>query len=605
MAKRRITRWGVLSVAAAGVLLLFSSTAVASPANDDFSMAQDLGTSLPASATGNTAGAGAESGEPAHGGVPAAHSVWYRWQAPATEAVKVNICEGTSDTGSHDVAIRLAVYTGGSLSGLALVAGNGDGSDSCSVTFNAAAGVSYDLVVDPGDGRSDVYFTLRLHAIEPAPNDDLADAQEIPPDSATTIPGTTLGATAEPGEPAHAGVAAERSIWYLWTPAEDSKAFTDVCGSEVGVRLAVYTTPGLARVADNGSYGDCRIAWQAHAGKTYAIALDSGDVEGDTALSFFSGDPDSGASNDNFSQAEQLGASGGFTLDGATAEDGEPAHDGRPATKSVWSKYTAPFGGVATIGTCGNDPVRMAVYTGTQLQALTPVADNRADRDCVLQFLIKKGVQYDIAFDSFGAEGDAGGYSFDAYPFPPNDQFADAQPLSIDPNTDGSVDGTTRGATAEAGEPDHSPGVEAGYSVWYRWTAPRTERVTFDTCAEFHYIDTLLAVYEGSSLSSLSPLGNNDDGPTCDEADSGNGNPVGSQVMVNVVAGHEYRIAVDSYDMGDFRLRISYAGPSTDASQQPPPPALSKRKSALKKCKKKHSKKARKKCRKRALKLSV
>jgi hypothetical protein len=293
-------------------------------------------------------------------------------------------------------------------------------------------------------------------------------------------------------------------------------------------------------------------------------------------------------------------------LQGATAEDGEPGHGGRPATKSIWFKYTASFDGVATIGTCGDVPVRMAIYTGTQLQSLTPVVDNGEDGDCVLQFQVEQGVQYDLAFDSFGAEEDPGGFSFDVYPHPPNDQFADAQLLSLDPNLDGSVDGTTRGGTAEPGEPDHFPGIEAGYSVWYRWTAPRTEMVTFDTCAAFYYTDTLLAVYEGSSLSSLSALGSNDDGPDCEDVDDGNGNPFGSEVTADVVAGHEYRIAVDSYDMGDFRLFISYAGPSTSI---PPPPGTTsttgRRAAALKKCKKRRSALKRKSCRKRARKLPV
>jgi hypothetical protein len=75
-------------------------------------------------------------------------------------------------------------------------------------------------------------------------------------------------------------------------------------------------------------------------------------------------------------------------------------------------------------------------------------------------------------------------------------------------------------------------------------------------------------------------------------------------VTINAVAGQQYSVAVDSYDMSAFELRISHAGPPTVVpQQQPATTATGKRKAALQKCKRKPSKKARKKCRKRALKL--
>jgi hypothetical protein len=600
MAWRRIRRWGVLSAAAAGFVLLFSSVAAASPANDAFSSAQDLGEALPLSVDGSNVGATAEVDEPAHGGVPAAQSVWYRWHASADGLVKANVCESTSETSSAPPHLRLAVYTGDALSELATVADNGNGSSSCTVTFEAKAEVSYSLAVD--DGVRSGFFTLRVHAVENAPNDDLKNAQVIPADFSGVTPGSTVGATAESGEPDHGGAPATRSIWYRWSPAEDMTVIGDVCWSEVDVRLAVYITPGLAPVADNGSFGDCRIAWRAEAGKTYLIALDSGGLEGDTALRLI---PTTGVGNDDFSDAESIGPgdTGGFTLDGATAENGEPRHGGKPATKSVWLEWTSTFDGVATISACGGDPPRMAVYRGTQLQALTPVADNGKSGDCQVGFLVKSGVRYDIALDTFGDDDQAtSAWEFVAYRHPPNDAFAAAQTLSIDPAIGGSVLGTTFGATAQLGEPDHFPGVDATYSVWYRWTAPRTEGVTFDTCSETFAVDSLLAVYSGASVSSLSQLGSNDDGPTCNLADSGFGNPFGSQVTINAVAGQQYSVAVDSYDMSAFELRISHSGPPTVVPQQPVT-ATGKRKAALQKCKKKLTKKARKKCRKRALKL--
>lgn len=82
-----------------------------------------------------------------------------------------------------------------------------------------------------------------------------------------------------------------------------------------------------------------------------------------------------------------------------------------------------------------------------------------------------------------------------------NDDQADAEVLA---GATGSVAGTTVGATAEAGEPAHGPnGPHA--SVWYRFVAPTAGTLTLDT--EGSTFDTLLAVYVGTTLSSLTPLG--------------------------------------------------------------------------------------------------
>ena len=65
-------------------------------------------------------------------------------------------------------------------------------------------------------------------------------------------------------------------------------------------------------------------------------------------------------------------------------------------------------------------------------------------------------------------------------------------------DTPPTVVGNNTGATLEPGEPFCSQG---GNSVWYRWTAPSTGRVIFDTMGSL--IDTTLAAYTGTSLSNL------------------------------------------------------------------------------------------------------
>ena len=61
----------------------------------------------------------------------------------------------------------------------------------------------------------------------------------------------------------------------------------------------------------------------------------------------------------------------------ATAENGEPAHVGAAAAKSLWWTWTAPANGAVLAETTGSgQDTRLAIYTGTAVGSLTPVAAN-------------------------------------------------------------------------------------------------------------------------------------------------------------------------------------------------------------------------------------
>src|SRR5205809_427368 len=126
---------------------------------------------------------------------------------------------------------------------------------------------------------------------------------------------------------------------------------------------------------------------------------------------------------------------------------------------------------------------------------------------------------------------------------PVNDAFANGQSLS---GSTGSVTGNNVGATKETGEPNHA-GDSGGHSVWYRWTAPANTPVTIDTIGSS--FDTLLGVYTGSSVSTLTTIASNDDidGPN---------QP--SRVSFTPVAGTTYQIAVDGWngDTGTITLNL-------------------------------------------------
>jgi hypothetical protein len=91
-------------------------------------------------------------------------------------------------------------------------------------------------------------------------------------------------------------------------------------------------------------------------------------------------------------------------------------------------------------------------------------------------------------------------------------------------------------ATKELGEPDHA-GNPGGHSLWYCWTAPTNTPVTFDTIGSGY--DTLLAVYTGNNVASLTLTTNNDD-------IAGWTNRF-SKVTFTPVTGTTYHIAVDGF----------------------------------------------------------
>ena len=118
-----------------------------------------------------------------------------------------------------------------------------------------------------------------------------------------------------------------------------------------------------------------------------------------------------------------------------------------------------------------------------------------------------------------------------------SDAFSSARAIS---GTAPAVDGTNLGATKEPGEPDHNSA--GGASVWFRWTAPSSGTMSFETCGST--FDTLLAVYTGSALGSLTAAARNDDSNLCGPASSR------STVSFGATAGRTYYVAVDGFKTG-------------------------------------------------------
>ena len=220
--------------------------------------------------------------------------------------------------------------------------------------------------------------------------------------------------------------------------------------------------------------------------------------------------------NDDFADAVSLNAiadTDGFVRANnvnAGVEAGEPTHAGQVGGKSIWYSWTAPGDGsiphVAFLAG-GDFDTLLGVYTGTAVNALTPIASNDDvagfGGGSSVSFATVAGTTYHIAIDGF--LGKSGVAFLEWRESPANDNFADAVAL---PGASGARSGdTANGATTELGE-DVFASLQ---SVWYHWVPPADGTYKFSTVGSG--FDTLMAIYTGSSLEDIELIEINDDDP--------------------------------------------------------------------------------------------
>lgn len=143
--------------------------------------------------------------------------------------------------------------------------------------------------------------------------------------------------------------------------------------------------------------------------------LTSDDISGGQALY----GPPGIAANDSFANAIELflTTSNTFSVTGyntnCTKESGEPLHADNKGGRSIWYKWAAAIDGGATLDTIkSNCDTTLAVYTGTTLASLVPVASSDDIDPGVVQaskltFYARKSTTYYFAVDGF--DGDASG----------------------------------------------------------------------------------------------------------------------------------------------------------------------------------------------------
>jgi len=256
--------------------------------------------------------------------------------------------------------------------------------------------------------------------------------------------------------------------------------------------------------------------------------------------------------NDDFADAIDLNAIGaGVFVEGvnvaATKETNEPNHAGNAGGHSVWYTWTAPGDGSVphvAIQVFGQFDTLLGVYTGAAVDMLTEVASNDdvGFGGSSVSFATTPGTVYRVAVDGFG--GKTGRLSLVWNEAPVNDNFAEAIVLA---GAAGSRTGdTTQGATIEPGEQDF---FDTGTSIWYSWTPPVDGTYKISTFGS--RFDSVMAVYEGSSLEALELLRFNDDDP--DHGCCSSWIP-----LVDAQASTTYRIQVAALDFVPGPLTLSW-----------------------------------------------
>ena len=131
-----------------------------------------------------------------------------------------------------------------------------------------------------------------------------------------------------------------------------------------------------------------------------------------------------------------------------------------------------------------------------------------------------------------------------------NDSFAKAKEIS---GLSGSTAGSNVGATTESGEPLLKYRSQVGKTVWWKWTAPSSGRASFSTVGSS--FDTVMGVYEGSYLGSLSAV--------CED-DDGGGNRT-SSCAFDCRGNNTYYIAIGGYDSESGTVKLNWSVSTTPA----------------------------------------
>jgi len=241
-----------------------------------------------------------------------------------------------------------------------------------------------------------------------APTNDNFDSPILMTRRVESAFSSTACATREPGERNHTGRNVTNTVWFRWIAPVNGNVVMTTEGSAFDTLLAVYRGTNhadLTSVATGNNDGDrwtSRLSFTATSNTVYQIVIAGlANAPGAVALHVNPG------RNDAFSERTPLEGSTGSIAGlntSASRESGEPSHANLPGTNSVWFSWQSPTNGPVQFDTVGsNFDTVLAIYTGTRLNELTPVAadDNSGPARTSRTVLhAVAGTTYNLAIDA-------------------------------------------------------------------------------------------------------------------------------------------------------------------------------------------------------------
>ena len=469
------------------------------PANDNYSSAITISGNS-GTTTGSNVAATKETGEPTFGN---SFSVWWKWTAPGNGPV-------VFDTIGSSFDVEMAIYTGSNVGALTLVVRDSDsgGNLASRVSFTAVAGTVYSIAVTG--------FNERTGSIQ-------LNWQFTGTTTPPTTPGSGTTTTSFTWESWRQRAAENNNVAYRgtnnWVTSGGTLSFSET-GSGSYVEDFIESTQTFA-------VEGIRIEWEMRA----TVGTRLGYVGPYVLLTQSSGTGwnSIGIGAQVFYRWESAGTNGAVIHAGRS---GNPVITSNPSVPGVNDNTFARH-----VVAVSNHVVTWTVNGQTMASAdMGPVAPEITSMRLMIGArLYDSGVAQTIDIRNLAVTTQGASTS--------NDNFSNATTMS---GSSGNASGSNVGATRETGEPSNG----GSYSVWWKWTAPSSGTATIDT--EGSDFDTYLAVYTGSSVSSLTMVAYNDDA----------GSGLRSLLTFAALNGTTYYVAVTGFGgaTGNIRLNWQLAG---------------------------------------------
>jgi probable HAF family extracellular repeat protein len=243
-------------------------------------------------------------------------------------------------------------------------------------------------------------FVMEARLVNRPANDNFANAEAISlPFNATT---EITMATTEPGEPQPCYYSMERTVWYSFTPTENTGILVNTLGSTINRNVNIYRKagPGISDLTFlNCAVEENSFSFLAEAGQTYYLQV--GSVFGEVGTIQINLEQFPTPSNDNFDKAtvipSPLPFDDTFDVSFAGAQTGEP----RPSCAdfgvngTVWYAFTPTQSGSlsAKLSAPFFSYTLLAVYSGNSLASLTELGCS-SPYGATLTFHVDAGTTY-------------------------------------------------------------------------------------------------------------------------------------------------------------------------------------------------------------------